>query len=49
MPALDDVYQYLDRVYDMQWKKPPLGVGLNVASHWGEGTESKVSRPSPFV
>lgn len=45
---LDDVYRYLDRVYDVQWTTPPLGVGTNVATHWGMGEEQKFSRKSPF-
>lgn len=40
---LDCVYEYLERVYSYDFSHIPLGVGLSVASHWGDGEESKVS------
>jgi DNA polymerase I len=40
---LDNVYEYLDRVYRYDFSHIPLGVGMSVATHWGDGEESKVS------
>jgi DNA polymerase I-like protein with 3'-5' exonuclease and polymerase domains len=34
-----DVYEYLDKVYKMDFSRVPLGVGLKVGEHWGEGLE----------
>jgi len=34
-----DVYHYLDTVYDLQFDKVPLGIGLKIGSHWGAGQE----------
>lgn len=34
----EDVYFYLDKVYDMQFDVP-LGVGVLIGTHWGEGEE----------
>src|SRR5579859_2599392 len=34
-----DVYNYLERVYGMSFDKVPLGVGLKIGEHWGEGRE----------
>lgn len=46
---LDDVYEYLARVYQYEWQNPPLGIGINVAEHWAEGVEEKISKPSPYL
>jgi DNA polymerase I-like protein with 3'-5' exonuclease and polymerase domains len=40
---LDCVYAYLDKVYLYDFAHIPLGVGLSVARHWGDGEEQKVS------
>ncbi len=40
---LDDVYAYLEKVYKFDFSQIPLGVGFNVATHWGTGEETKVS------
>lgn len=34
-----DVYAYLQAVYGMDFAKVPLGVGLKIGEHWGEGKE----------
>lgn len=34
-----DVYNYLDKVYGFQFDKVPLGIGLKIGEHWGEGPE----------
>lgn len=34
-----DVYHYLDTVYDMQFDRVPLGIGLKIGTHWGTGKE----------
>lgn len=34
-----DVYHFLDTVYDFQFDRVPLGIGLKIGEHWGEGTE----------
>ncbi len=34
-----DVYAYLREVYGMEFKFVPLGVGITVGEHWGEGKE----------
>jgi len=44
---LDDTYAYLDRVYGHKMFVP-LGVGLTVGSHWGEGEESKFTREPAY-
>lgn len=42
------VYEYLDTVYHMQFNVP-LGCGIKVGSHWGEGDkETKVDVPPPW-
>ena len=33
-----DVYAYLEAVYGLDWKVP-LGVGIKLGTHWGEGKE----------
>lgn len=33
-----DVYEYLERVYGIEFRVP-LGVGIKVGTHWGEGAE----------
>jgi|SRR5579871_1658030 len=35
-----DVYHYLEHVYGMSFDKVPLGVGLKIGEHWGEGQEN---------
>ena len=34
-----DVYAYLREVYNIEFKFVPLGVGITVGDHWGEGKE----------
>lgn len=34
-----DIYVYLSRVYGMKFDRVPLGVGLKIGEHWGEGDE----------
>lgn len=34
-----DVYQYLSRIYGIEFDRVPLGVGIKIGEHWGEGTE----------
>ena len=41
---LDDTYTYLDAVYGLQMNVP-LGLGVKVGEHWGEGVERKFSAP----
>lgn len=42
------VYEYLDTVYHMQFNVP-LGCGIKVGSHWGEGSETKTDVPPPWA
>jgi DNA polymerase I-like protein with 3'-5' exonuclease and polymerase domains len=37
---VDDVYSYLDRVYDVQFSVP-LGVEMTIGRHWGETLEGE--------
>jgi DNA polymerase-1 len=39
---LDNVYDYLEKVYEIDFNMP-LGVGMVVGQHWGEGAETSVS------
>ena len=41
-------YVYLERVYGMEMNVP-LGLGINVADHWGEGKEETYSEPYKTV
>jgi DNA polymerase I-like protein with 3'-5' exonuclease and polymerase domains len=34
-----DVYNYLSKVYGFEFDKVPLGIGLKIGEHWGEGPE----------
>jgi DNA polymerase I-like protein with 3'-5' exonuclease and polymerase domains len=34
-----DVYEYLRRVYGMDFEQVPLGVGLKIGPNWGTGPE----------
>ncbi len=34
-----DVYNYLDKVYGLQFDRVPLGIGLKIGTHWGTGKE----------
>lgn len=36
-----DVYDYLERVYNMKFDFVPLGVGITVGTHWSEGKEEQ--------
>lgn len=36
-----DVYDYLERVYAIRFDWVPLGVGIKVGEHWGEGKEEE--------
>lgn len=42
-----DVYRYLDLVYNLKFNVP-LGVGIKLGEHWGEGEEEKIDVPPPF-
>jgi DNA polymerase I len=41
---INDVYDYLDRAYGVKLTVP-LGCGVKVAKHWGEGKEAKYEAP----
>lgn len=43
----NDVYFYLDKVYGLKFNVP-LGAGIKIAKHWGEGEETKVTVKPPF-
>ena len=45
---MDDVYSYLDTVYDMKFNVP-LGIGHKAGEHWSEGKEVKVQKEPPYV
>lgn len=34
-----DVYGYLEKVYGLKMERVPLGIGLKIGEHWGEGKE----------
>ncbi len=34
-----DVYNYLSKVYELEFDRVPLGIGLKIGEHWGEGPE----------
>jgi DNA polymerase I len=34
-----DVYNYLSKVYGLEFDRVPLGIGLKIGEHWGEGPE----------
>lgn len=40
-----DVYYYLGRLYNFNQFPAPLGVGIKIGAHWGEGKETKVDVP----
>ena len=43
----EDVYAYLDRVYNLQFNFP-RGVGIKVGTHWSVGEEKKVDINPPW-
>lgn len=44
----DDVYSYLDRVYNMKFNIP-LGIGHKAGEHWSEGNEIKTQKEPPYA
>ena len=43
-----DVYEYLDRVYNVKWCIP-LGVEVKIGDYWGEGEEQKYDLAPPYT
>jgi DNA polymerase I-like protein with 3'-5' exonuclease and polymerase domains len=44
----EDVYKYLDTVYNIQFNVP-LGLGFKAGEHWSEGKEIKVQVDPPYT